>query len=98
VTVVATKTSEPYSGDGCLPAYAALLWISLILMLIGGLVSIVRCILANWFPQAGLIVGIVGVAIFALGAFLLPHRWTVCRFLTACAAIQGQGGGIAAAL
>ena len=66
---------------------AILLWVSLIVMLVGAVVSLVGCILAHWFPQAGLIVGIIGVALFLLGALLFLIWWIVCRFLTLCAVI-----------
>lgn len=74
-------------GGGGLPSCAALLWVSLIMMLVGALTSIVGCILANWFPQAGLIVGIIGVVVFGIGALLFLIWWIVCRFLTLCAVI-----------
>lgn len=75
------------TDGGGLPACAILLWVSLIMMLVGALVSIVGCILGNWFPQAGLIVTIVGIVIFGIGAILFLIWWIVCRFLTLCAVI-----------
>ena len=75
------------NGGGGLPSCAVLLWAAIIFMLIGGLVTIVGCILAHFFPQAGLIVGIIGIAIFAIGAILFLIWWIVCRLLTACAVI-----------
>lgn len=77
----------PPPPGGGLPSCAALLWVSLIMMLVGGITSIVGCILANWFPQAGLIVGIIGVVVFGIGALLFLIWWIVCRFLTLCAVI-----------
>jgi len=89
----ATKSVNvaPCGGDdgsgGDLPACAILLWVSLIMMLVGALASIVGCILGNWFPQAGLIVTIIGIVIFGIGAILFLIWWIVCRFLTLCTVI-----------
>ncbi len=85
-TVAACPTTGGGGGFG-LPSCAALLWAAIIFMLIGGGVSIVGCILAHFFPQAGLIVEIVGVALFAVGVILFLIWWVVCRLLTACAVI-----------
>jgi PKD repeat protein len=69
------------------PTCAILLWLAVIFGLVGAIVSIVGCVLAHFFPQAGLIVGIIGVVIFLIGVILFIIWWIVCRFITACQVI-----------
>jgi PKD repeat protein len=83
---VAACTKSPNGGSG-LPSCAALLWAAIFFMLIGAIVSVVGCILSHFFPPAGLIVGIIGIVIFAIGVILFLIWWIICRLFTACAVI-----------
>jgi hypothetical protein len=76
------------SGGGMgLPSCAALLWAAIIFLLVGAIVTVVGCILMHFFPQAGLIVEIIGIVIAAIGAILFLIWWIVCRLFTACPVI-----------
>jgi len=57
------------------------------LILIGGLLAIIGCVLYHWYPYAGLVVGIVGGFLLTVGLILLLIWWVVCRLITACSVI-----------
>jgi PKD repeat protein len=82
-----TTTGGGGGGGGGLSPCDVLLWVSLILMLIGGLLAIVGCVLYHYNAYAGLVVGIIGGFLLTLGVILFIIWWIVCRFRTACSVI-----------
>ncbi len=74
-------------GGGGSISCAVLLWISVILMALGGLLVVLGCILTSKFPQAGLILMIIGAAVTALGLLLFLLWLWLCASFTDCPVI-----------
>jgi hypothetical protein len=85
VTVPACPTGG--GGGGGLSGCDILLWVAIIFMLVGAIVSIIGCIIAHFNFYAGLIVGIIGLALFVIGWILFIIWLIVCSMVTACKVI-----------
>ena len=91
VTMPATETTS-CSAPGGPPVdptpptsfCAALLWTALILILAGSALAVVGCVIANWFPQAGLVLQIIGAALFVIGWLAFGLWLLFCSATTAC--------------
>lgn len=75
-----------------LQSCAALLWTSLIFMLVGALLLIAGCLVNSYVPPPagpiiGLVLAIIGAALFLIGIILFILWWAICRFFTACEVI-----------
>jgi PKD repeat protein len=74
-------------GGGGSISCAVLLWIAMFLILAGCILAVLGCILSNTFPQAGLILLIIGAALFVLGWLLFGLWLLICSSFTACSVI-----------
>ena len=83
-TTVSVAACPPPGGGGGSIGCAVLLWIAIFLMLIGAILAILGCILSNSFPQGGLILQIIGAALFLLGWLLFGLWVLICSAFTAC--------------
>ena len=72
----------------------ALLWISLILILISGVLGVIACIVSVAVPPppgpiVAAVLGIIAAALLIIGLLLFLLWWAICRFFTACSVIIG---------
>jgi PKD domain len=74
-------------GGGGLSPCDILLWVALILMAIGALITIAGCIVWHYNFWAGLIVTIIGGVLLTAGLVCFIIWWILCRFRTACPVI-----------
>jgi hypothetical protein len=65
----------------------ALLWISLILIAISGVLAIIGCVISNAYPIPAAVIGIIALALLVIGLVLFLLWWAICRFFTACSVI-----------
>lgn len=76
-------SATPPSRIGC----DALLWISLILIAISGVLAVIGCIISKSYPPAAVVLGIIAIVLLAIGLLLFLLWWAICRFFTACSVI-----------
>lgn len=65
----------------------ALLWISLILIALSGVLAVIGCIISKTYPPAAAVLGIIAIVLLVVGLLLFLLWWAICRFFTACSVI-----------
>jgi hypothetical protein len=66
---------------------AALLWVAIVLMAIGGLLVILGCLLVKPYPNAAGVLTLIGWIVFGVGWLLFLLWLLLCRNLTTCSVI-----------